>query len=120
MLVSEFFNVSISFVEMERPSPKIGPNNGEINIAPITTAVESVFKPTDAIKIEQIRIHAVVPRIEISFFIEFIVAFLSISLLNLNTLFKKINMPLKSPEAFFLMSFSRFSSSKSNLVSNFT
>ena len=75
--MSEFFNVSISFVEMERPSPKIGPNNGEINIAPITTAVESVFKPTDAIKIEQIRIHAVVPRIEISFFIEFIVAFLS-------------------------------------------
>ena len=51
MLVSEFFNVSISFVEMDRPSPRIGPKSGEINIAPITTAVESAFKPTDAIKI---------------------------------------------------------------------
>ena len=55
MLVSEFFSVSISFVEMDRPSPRIGPKSGEINIAPITTAVESAFKPTDAIKIEQIR-----------------------------------------------------------------
>ena len=86
MLISEFFNVSISFVEMERPNPRIGPKSGEINIATITTAVESVFKPTDAIKIEQIRIHAVVPRMDMSFLIEFIVAFLSISLLNLKTL----------------------------------
>ena len=64
---------------MERPNPRIGPKSGEINIAPITTAVESVFKPTDAIKIEQIRIHAVVPRMDMSFLIEFIVAFLSTS-----------------------------------------
>ena len=64
---------------MERPNPRIGPKSGEINIAPITTAVESVFKPTDAIKIEQIRILAVVPRMDMSFLIEFIVAFLSTS-----------------------------------------
>ena len=76
----ELFRVSMSFVEIDKPKPKIGPRSGEINIAPITTAVESAFKPTDAIKIEHIRIHAVVPRIEISFLMELIVPFLSTSL----------------------------------------
>ena len=78
-MINEFFKVSMSFIDIDRPNPKIGPNSGVINIAPITTAVESAFKPTDAIKIEQIRIHAVVPRMDMSFLIEFIVAFLSTS-----------------------------------------
>ena len=42
-------------------------------MAPITTGMEFAFNPTDATKIEQIRIHALGPFIEISFLMEFIV-----------------------------------------------
>ena len=77
--MKEFLSVSMSFVAIENPKPNIGPKRGEINIAPITTGVELAFRPTDAIKIEQINIHAVVPFMEISAFIEFTVAFLSTS-----------------------------------------
>ena len=65
---------------MEKPSPRMGPNSGEISIAPITTGVEFAFKPTDAIKIEQISIQAVVPFMDISALIAFTVEFLSTSL----------------------------------------
>ena len=58
----------------------MGPSNGEINMAPIKTAVEFAFKPTDAIIIEQISIHAVVPFIDMSDLIAFEVEFLSTSL----------------------------------------
>ena len=58
----------------------MGPKSGEINMAPITTGVEFAFKPTDAIKIEQISIQAVVPFIDISALIAFTVEFLSTSL----------------------------------------
>tara|TARA_B100000963_G_scaffold143723_2_gene125215 strand:+ start:2309 stop:2707 length:399 start_codon:yes stop_codon:yes gene_type:complete len=78
--VKEFLSVDKSFVAMENPSPRIGPNKGEINIAPITTGVEFALRPTDAIKMEQISIQAVVPFIEISALIEFAVEFLSTSL----------------------------------------
>ena len=79
-LIKEFLSVSISFVAIEKPSPRIGPKSGEINIAPITTGVEFAFKPTDAIKIEQINTQAVVPLMEISALIAFTVEFLSTSL----------------------------------------
>ena len=114
----EFFRVSISLVAMEKPSPRIGPNRGEINIAPITTGVESAFKPTDAISIEQISIQAVVPFMDISALIEFTVEFLSTSLWKLNILFKKITIPLNKPSAFFLMFGCSEFSLKSNFVSN--
>ena len=78
--IEEFFNVSKSLVAIEKPNPRIGPSNGEINMAPITTAVEFAFKPTDAIIIEQISIHAVVPFIDMSDLIAFEVEFLSTSL----------------------------------------
>ena len=78
--IKEFFKVTISLVAMEKPSPRMGPNSGEINIAPITTGVEFAFKPTDAIKIEQISIQAVVPFMDISALIAFTVEFLSTSL----------------------------------------
>ena len=39
------------------PIPKIGDINGEINMAPMITAVEFTFNPMDAIKIAKIRIH---------------------------------------------------------------
>ncbi len=71
---------------MENPRPSIGPIKGEINIAPITTGIEFAFKPTEAIKIEQTKIHEVVPLIEISLFIELTTKFLSTSFLILNTL----------------------------------
>ena len=48
-------------------------------MAPITTGVELAFKPTDAINIEQTKIHAVVPRIEMSDLIELTTIFLSTS-----------------------------------------
>ena len=44
---------------MDKPIPKIGPINGEISIAPITTAVELTFKPIEATKIENTKIQAV-------------------------------------------------------------
>ena len=60
-LINDFLNVSISLIAIDKPIPKIGPISGEINIAPITTAVELAFNPMDATKIEQIKIHAVAP-----------------------------------------------------------
>ena len=113
--IDEFFNVSRSFVAIENPNPKIGPIRGEISIAPMTTAVESAFNPTEAIKIEHTRIHEVVPIMEISFFIEFTTRFLSTSFLKLNTFFVKRNNALNKPDAFFLISSEL--SLKSNFVS---
>jgi hypothetical protein len=71
--ISDFFNVSKSFIAIDKPNPNIGPINGDISMAPITTGMEFAFNPTDATKIEQIRIHALGPFIEISFLMEFIV-----------------------------------------------
>ena len=53
--------VSISLVAMDIPIPKMGPIRGEINIAPITTAVEFAFSPTEAIKMEHTKIQEVWP-----------------------------------------------------------
>ena len=39
----------------------IGPINGEISIAPIITAVELTFRPSEAIKMANIRIHKLAP-----------------------------------------------------------
>ena len=78
--MKEFFRVTKSFVAMEKPSPRIGPKSGEINIAPITTGVELAFKPTDAMRIEHISIQAVVPFMDISDLMAFAVEFLSTSL----------------------------------------
>ena len=103
-------------MEIEYPSPSIGPIRGEINMAPITTGVELAFKPTDAINIEQTKIHAVVPRIEMSDLIELTTMFLSTSFWNEKTLFNKILIDLNSPDAFFFKS-SFEPSLKSNLVS---
>ncbi len=58
-LVNERLSVSRSLIPIESPTPKIGPINGDINMAPITTAAELAFRPMDAIVIENTRIHAV-------------------------------------------------------------
>ena len=60
-LIKDFLRVSISLIAIESPIPSIGPISGDINIAPMTTAVELAFNPTDATKIEQIKIQAVAP-----------------------------------------------------------
>ena len=78
-LMSDFLRVSISLTAMDIPIPKIGPIKGEISIAPMTTAVEFAFKPTEATKMEQIKIQAVAPLKDISAFIASIVASRSVS-----------------------------------------
>jgi len=40
--------------------------SGEINMAPMTTAVELALRPTEAMKMEQTKIQAVCPLKEIS------------------------------------------------------
>ena len=49
----------MSLIPIESPTPKIGPIRGEISMAPITTAVELVFRPIEATSIEKIKIQAV-------------------------------------------------------------
>ena len=71
------------------PIPKIGPIKGEINIAPITTAVELAFNPMDAMKIEQIKIQEVCPLKAISARILAFVFSASVSALMSNSSFKK-------------------------------
>src|SRR5690606_18642314 len=56
---TERLRVSISLMAKDSPIPSIGPINGDISIAPITTAVELALSPTEAIKIEQMRIQEV-------------------------------------------------------------
>ena len=118
----DFFKVSKSLIAIDNPNPKIGPINGEISIAPITTGIEFAFKPTDATKIEQIKIQAVGPLIDISFFMECRVAALSVSFLKSKISFKKNkvddNKPFALPDIdlseFFV---DEFSSEKLNLFS---
>lgn len=43
------------------PTPMIGPISGLINMAPIMTAVEFMFNPSDAMKMAQINTHRLVP-----------------------------------------------------------
>lgn len=47
---------------MPKPMPIIGPINGDINMAPMMTAVEFTFKPSDATKMANISTHKLVPR----------------------------------------------------------
>ena len=53
-----FFTSSKSLVAIPRPIPIIGPMSGEINIAPIITAVEFTLSPTDAIMIAKISVQS--------------------------------------------------------------
>ena len=97
----DFFKVSISFIAIAKPKPSIGPINGEISIAPITTGMEFAFKPTDATKIEQINIQAVAPCIEISDLIDEIVESLSVCDLKSKIFLKKINEDLRKLTSLF-------------------
>jgi hypothetical protein len=50
-----------SLIPRPNPIPIIGPIKGDINIAPIITAVEFTFSPSEAIKMAKIRIQRLVP-----------------------------------------------------------
>ena len=51
----------MSLVPSARPIPMIGPIRGEMSIAPIMTAVELMFSPTEAMITEKARIHTLGP-----------------------------------------------------------
>ena len=53
--------ISKSLIANPTPKPSTGPISGAISMAPITTAVASVFNPIQAIKIEHINTQAVAP-----------------------------------------------------------
>ena len=114
----DFFNVSKSFIAIDKPKPKIGPISGEISIAPITTGIELALRPIDATKIEQIKIQAVAPLIEISSLIEFKVDSLSVFCLKSNISFKNEKINLNKPFSFLETGFLLiiFSSEKLNVI----
>ena len=58
----DLFNRSSSKIPTERPIPVMGPMMGEINMAPIMTAVEFMFKPTDATMMAKAKTHRLTPR----------------------------------------------------------
>ena len=51
----------MSLVPRARPMPIIGPINGDTSIAPIITAVELTFSPTEAMTMEKARIQTFGP-----------------------------------------------------------
>ena len=53
---------SSSNVPMESPTPKMGPIIGEINMAPMMTAVEFTFNPTEATMMAKASTHRFTPR----------------------------------------------------------
>ena len=66
-LVRDFRTVPASLMPTPNPNPMMGPMSGEINMAPMTTAVESTFKPMLAITMEKTRIQRLNPRNSMSF-----------------------------------------------------
>ena len=102
-LIKDFFKVSISFIAIDIPTPKIGPIRGEINMAPITTAVELAFNPTEATNAEHIKIQAVAPLKGISDLMAEMVASRSVSFLKSNNSIKNRFIEPKKPKAVDLM-----------------
>jgi hypothetical protein len=89
-----------SFVPRPNPNPIIGPMSGEINIAPIITAVELVFNPREAIKIAPTNTQRFTPVRTAPFFIfSVVMAIFSASLGSL-TLCRKYLINLPSRESF--------------------
>ena len=60
--LTDFFSRSKSLIPSEKPIPIIGPMIGEIHMAPIITAAELTFRPSDATIVAQIRTHKLTPR----------------------------------------------------------
>lgn len=51
-----------SEIPTPRPIPTIGPISGDISMAPMITAVEFTFNPTEAMIIAKMRVHRLDPR----------------------------------------------------------
>ena len=73
-LVSDLRTVAASLMPTPSPNPMMGPMSGEINMAPMTTAVESTFRPMLAMTMENTRIHKLNPRNSMSFLMPSMVA----------------------------------------------
>ena len=73
-LTKDFRTVAASLIPTPSPKPMIGPINGEISMAPMTTAVESTFRPMLAITIENTKIQTLNPRNSMSFLMPSMVA----------------------------------------------
>ena len=100
-IISRFLNPFLirrgSLTPSPSPTPKIGPMSGEMSIAPIITAVELTFRPTDATIIENARIQTFGPLKKIFFLIEALAAVISISFrILVNSLIKvpKLNLSI--------------------------
>ena len=65
---------SKSEIANPRPNPIIGPIKGDINMAPLITAVELIFKPKEATNVAKIRTHRFVPLKSIPFLTDSIVS----------------------------------------------
>ncbi len=72
-MMMRFFNAarrrSKSWVPRERPMPMIGPMSGEMSMAPMMTAVELTFRPTEAMTMENARIQTFGPWNQMEFLI---------------------------------------------------
>ena len=63
---------------MASPTPMIGPISGEMSIAPMMTAVEFTFRPTEAMTIENARIQTLGPRNQMALLIRWAASSVSI------------------------------------------
>ena len=61
-LRSDFFSRSKSLMPSDSPTPMIGPMIGEMSIAPMMTAAELTFSPSDAIIVAKISTQRLTPR----------------------------------------------------------
>lgn len=61
-LRSDFLSRSKSLIPRDNPTPMIGPMSGEISIAPMMTAAELTFSPSEAIIVAKISTQRFIPR----------------------------------------------------------
>ena len=94
-LFNERFISSKSFCPMASPTPIIGPISGEISMAPIMTAVELTFSPSEAMNVAKIRIHRLVPLNSTPFRMESTVT-CSSSLLRFRSIYSSKNLRSKN------------------------
>ena len=66
-LMRDLRTVPASLIPTPNPNPMMGPMSGEINMAPMTTAVESTFNPMLAMTMENTKIQRLKPRNSMSF-----------------------------------------------------
>ena len=55
-------SMSISIVPMAKPMPIMGPMRGEMSMAPMMTAVELTFRPSEAMRMAKMSTQRLPPR----------------------------------------------------------